>query len=132
MGEAEALVGIGTSCVLTDQLQEVDAFLDDAERIFDEISDSCGLLDVHMRRAFLLQKHKREDEAIEAMGRCVSLCQKVGHNGAAARWIIFWSDHLKSKGLSEDSKMFLEHARVLADNAKDPVLKREITDRLTG
>jgi tetratricopeptide (TPR) repeat protein len=130
LGEANTLRSMAQLSALESELGGADLRLNEASEIYAEIDDLEGKADVAMTRAFVLIQRGNHCEARERLGECSSIRRNILGYGQVADWLIFYSDHLKGKGLEEGAATCLEYAREFASGAADSRLIREIDKRL--
>jgi tetratricopeptide (TPR) repeat protein len=132
LGEANTLQRLGQWFAVTDDLTNANNNFDDAMTIYRGIKDLEGQADVCAGRALVLLKSNDGAKAKQELNQCASIRNKVLAHGGAAQWLIFYSDHLRSKGFDAGAKICLEYAKDLASKARDPRLQEQVEQRLRG
>lgn len=130
LGEATALQRLGQWFAVTDDSTNANNNFDDSLTIFREIEDLEGQADVCMGRALVLLKSNDEAKAKQELNHCASIRDKVFAHGEAAQWLIFYLDHLRSKGFDAGAEICLEYAREFASKARDTRLQEQVEQRL--
>ncbi|MFZ2406104.1 MAG: tetratricopeptide repeat protein, partial [Methylobacter sp.] len=130
LGEANTLMRLGEWFALMDELDHANNTLEDSFKIYTEIDELEGQADVHMGRSLILLKRNKNIEARHELDQCSYMRDKVFAHGEAAQWLIFFADHLKSKGFHEGAKICLEYAGTFASKACDTYIQSLVNQRL--